>query len=141
MTAPRAARSGAVNCRAVRRAVKNFPQTVQRYHGASGQENQRSANTGEGFHFPMAVWVFGIRRTLGILEGKPDERRTKNIECGFETISDQSIRMSQPTSSHLHHGEQEIDEHTREQDGSALGSSLGECGHSESPSVSACGKA
>jgi hypothetical protein len=77
----------------------------------------------------MAVWVFGIRRTLGILEGKPDERRAQDIERGFETVRDQGIRVAKPTRSHLHHSEQEIDENTREQNSAAPGSSLGECGH------------
>ena len=89
----------------VRRAIKDFAQTVQRDHGTSGQEDQRSGNTSEGFHFPMAVGVFGIWRTLGILESKPDECRAENIECGFEPIGNQGIRVPKPASRHLHHGE------------------------------------
>ena len=127
--------------RAVRRAVKNFPQTVQRDHGASGQEDQRSANTGEGFHFPMAIGVLRIRRTLRILQGEPDECRAEDIQSRFESIGNQGIRVPQPTCRHFHHSEQEINEHASEQNGAAAGSSLGDCGHSKALFLSACGRA
>ena len=77
----------------------------------------------------MAIGVLRIRRALGIFQCQPDERRAQDIKGGLEAVCDQGIRVPKPPCAHFYQGKQQIDKHTREQNGSSLGSSLGEGGH------------
>ena len=60
--------------RPIRCAVDDLTQAVDGNHRTSRQQNQGPADASKGFHFSMTIRVVGIRRTLGILEGQPDER-------------------------------------------------------------------
>ena len=100
---------------------KNFA-NARNCQNNSGRENAKGNNHGgERFRFAMAIRMGGIRWTRGKSQPAPNDDRTRGVERGFDTISDERVGISKNAGRDFDECKRHID---REPDQSQSGAGL-----------------
>lgn len=88
--------------------VEDFPQAVNAEGEAREQEKEGSCHGGQGFHFPVTVGVFVVRRAFGVFDGTPHHARTEDVEGGLDAIGQEGVGASENAAEDLGQGEKPI---------------------------------
>src|SRR5438094_595501 len=80
------------------------------------QYADRNNHSGNRLDLSMTIWMTPVRRTRRNFQSSPDHNGTAHVHRGFNSISDQHIRVTEKTGDHFYRRQHDINGETKQRD-------------------------